>query len=148
MSNEWLTHQEIQKYIRRAYQARSIDAAEVISRGIDATGPLIRKPLAVGAAAFAVLVGGVLVQADTGSSSTRPRTFVAACAEREAALITSAQSRDNNDPTAALAQAGLKLMTARNDCHEGRIKEAVALYDELIRQVATLPQRQANDAAE
>jgi hypothetical protein len=145
MSNEWLTHDDIQNCIRRAHQARSMYLAELIARGIDASGPLVRKPLVVGATAFAVLMGGVLVQADPGSSSTRPHIFAAACAEREAALITLAKSRDD-DPTAALAQAGLKLMTARNDCHEGKIKEAVALYDELIRQAAA--PSHVSDAAE
>ena len=147
MADNWPTHEEIQNFIRRAHQARSMYAAEVISHAIDASGPLLRKPLAIGATAFAVLIGGVLVQADTGSSSTRPRAIAAACAEREAALITFAKSRDDGDATAALAQAGLKLMTARNECHEGRVKEAVALYDALIEQVA-VPQNPKTDLAE
>jgi len=90
----------------------------------------------------------VLVQADPGSSSTLPRAFAAACAEREAALITAAENRGDGNATEALAQAGLKLMAARNECHEGRVKEAVALYDELIRQVASLGQTRDTDDAE
>ena len=147
MANQSPIHEEIQARIRRAHQARSMHLAELIAHGIDATAPLIRKPLAIGATALAVLIGGVLVQADTNSSSTDPRVFVAACAEREAALITTAQS-DGGDATAALAHSGLKLMMARNQCREGKVTEAVALYDDLIRQVATLGQGREKDAAE
>lgn len=147
MVSERPTHEEIQAYVRLAHQARSALLAELIARGFDTARPLIRKPLAIGATALALLAGGVLVEADTGSSPTQPRTFVAACAEREAALITTAES-DGGDATAALAHSGLKLMMARNQCHEGKVKEAVALYDELIRQVATLGQGREKDAAE
>jgi hypothetical protein len=147
MPNEFPTHEEMQAYIRRAHQARSVALATLIARGIDAAGPLIKKPLAIAGTAVAVLIGGVLVQADTGTSSTAPRGFAAACAEREAALITTAES-DGIDATAALAQSGLELMTARSQCHDGKIKEAVALYDDLIRQVAGLGRSHGADAAE
>lgn len=148
MPSEEPTHEEIQACIRRAHQARSLRAAEVILRGIDATGRVITRPLTLGATAAAVVIGGVFVQADTGPSSTSPLTFAATCVAREAALITTAESRYDGETTAALAQAGLKLMTARNQCHEGRVKEAVALYDELIRQAAALPQNRETSAAE
>ena len=148
MPNEFPTHEEMQARIRRAHRARSVDLAKLISRGVDASSPLIRKPLAIAGTAVAVLIGAALGQADTGSSPKNSRAFVAACAEREAALITTAQSRDDGDATAALAKTGLKLMTARSQCHEGKIKEAVALYDDLIRQVAGLGQGRGRDATE
>jgi hypothetical protein len=143
MPSEWPTHEEIENCIRQASEARSMYLAELISRGIDATGHLARKPLAIGATALAVLIGGVLVQAESGSSG-----FATACVEREAALITAAGARDDGDATAALAQSGPELMTARNECHEGKVKEAVALYDELIRQMAALSQSRTMDTAE
>src|SRR4051794_20816404 len=118
MANEWPTHDSIQEYVRQAHRARSIYLADLLSSLSYSAGGVFKRPLAFGATVLAVLIGGVFVQADTGTPSAT-RSFAAVCAAREASFPTPAENRDDRNLTAALAQAGLKLMAARNQCYEG-----------------------------
>jgi hypothetical protein len=65
--------------------------------------------------------------------------FPRVCALQEIKVITLIEEHGEaaDVPSDRLAEAGLAMLRARAACYEGRVAEAIALYDEILRIVPT-----------
>ena len=74
---------------------------------------------------YAAAIIGVLAQQPILSSE---------CSMREVKAITIIEDHGESGDIASekLGEAGLKLLKARMTCYEGRVSEALALYDEIL----------------
>lgn len=84
----------------------------------------------VASAAIACVLGSGAASADASSKS-----FATACALKETTVITliedHAEAKDV--PSDKLGEAGLAMLRARLTCYEGRVDEALALYDGILK---------------
>jgi hypothetical protein len=90
------------------------------------------------AASFAFM----LLTIDAGHSVEQSVSGNALCAERETLLqtIVEAHGQAPNAATAKLTETSSLMLQARTACDEGRVEEAVALYDRIIAEIGlTLP---------
>jgi hypothetical protein len=62
------------------------------------------------------------------------RLFPMACAQKEIAVITAIEEHGaaNDIPSDRLGQAGLTMLRARSTCYQGRVGEALALYNSAL----------------
>jgi hypothetical protein len=83
----------------------------------------------------ALLVGlGAAVASDAARADWQSGTFAAVCAAKEIKVITLIEDHGAAADVAPerLGDAGLAMLRARLACYEGRVAEAVALYDEIL----------------
>jgi hypothetical protein len=80
---------------------------------------------------LAALVIGVLTNAATAGSFTR------GCAARDLQLLTIIEERENagSVPAEKLSEALVEMMHARIVCHNGRVLDALAIYDAVAESV-------------
>jgi hypothetical protein len=71
--------------------------------------------------------------------------FSLECAHREVQVITLIEDHGSKQDVSSdkLAEAGLKMLQARATCYEGRVAEAVALYDSIMTDTLHTPAVQA-----
>ena len=76
----------------------------------------------------------LLVCAGPAIASEPPTSFAKECALKETEIITFLEDHGEADdlPHDQLARAGLTLMEARMTCYEGRVSEALALYNRVL----------------
>ena len=88
----------------------------------------IRISLGLITVAFALLLSNGTSYA--GDSAT----FSVQCARREVQVITLIEDHGEKQDVSSnkLAEAGLRMLDARTICYEGRVSEAVALYDSIV----------------
>ena len=92
------------------------------------------RPLLTATAALAMIAGGLATASGQGAA-TQPGYYAPACAkpDLEAVIFIEERGAANELPSETLGKAGLQLLDARNACLSGRIAEAVALYDGILR---------------
>jgi hypothetical protein len=80
---------------------------------------------------LAALVIGVLTNAATAGSFTR------GCAARDLQLLTIIEEQENagSVPAEKLSEALVEMMHARIVCHNGRVLDALAIYDAVAESV-------------
>jgi len=95
---------------------------------------LVRAPHII--AVIAALLVGLGVAAASGSARADRQAgpFATICAQKEIEVITLIEDHGVAADLAPdrLGDAGLAMLRARLACYEGRIAEAVALYDEIL----------------
>jgi len=77
---------------------------------------------------------GACVAAATIALAEQPPVLSPECAMREVKAITLIEDHGEAGDVASekLGEAGLTLLTARMTCYQGRVKEALALYDQIL----------------
>jgi hypothetical protein len=77
---------------------------------------------------------GVCVAAATVAFAEQPPVLSPECSMREVKAITLIEDHGEAGDVASekLGEAGLTLLTARMTCYQGRVKEALALYDQIL----------------
>jgi hypothetical protein len=82
----------------------------------------------------AICLGTMITGAAAGS-------FTRECAVRDlrALMLIEARQRSNVVAAEKLNDALFAMMTARLVCHEGRVPEALAMYDEILNSIASNP---------
>jgi hypothetical protein len=87
------------------------------------------------AAALAGAVVACVLGSGTAGANEQSTPFATACALKETAVITliedHAEAQDL--PSDRLGEAGLAMLRARLVCYEGRVDEALALYDGILK---------------
>jgi len=82
----------------------------------------------------AALAIGCVVASGAAGADGQSRPFATTCALKETAVITliedHAEAQDL--PSDKLGEAGLAMLRARLTCYEGRVEEALALYDGIL----------------
>jgi hypothetical protein len=82
------------------------------------------------------LVGAVIMAAAATGASAEWRTgpFAMACALKEVKVITLIEDHGEAGdlPSDSLGDAGMAMLRARLACYEGRVSEALALYDSIL----------------
>jgi hypothetical protein len=87
------------------------------------------------AVAAALVVGvGVAVGSATARADWQSGPFATVCALKEIKVITLIEDHGAaaDLPSNKLSDAGLAMLRARLACYDGRVAEAVALYDEIL----------------
>lgn len=96
----------------------------------------MHRPPPIRQSSYACIVSLVLasaiMSAATAASQTTP--FAPVCAEREVRVITLIEDHGEAQDIAAekLAVAGQAFLQARTACYEGRVSDALALYDGIL----------------
>jgi hypothetical protein len=82
----------------------------------------------------------LLLTIDAAHSVEQSAAGKALCAERETLLMTIVEAHGEapNAASAKLAETSSLVLQARTACHDGRLDEAVALYDRIITEVGLL----------
>jgi hypothetical protein len=77
---------------------------------------------------------GACVAATTIALPGQPPILSPECSMREVKAITLIEDHGEAGDVASekLGEAGLTLLTARMTCYQGRVKEALALYDQIL----------------
>ena len=83
---------------------------------------------------LAGIVAACAVGSGVASADWRSGPLARVCALKETKVITLIDDHGEaaDLPSDILAEAGLALLRARSACYEGRVAEAVALYDEIL----------------
>lgn len=70
----------------------------------------------------------------SAAAQTEGTKFTRECALREIKVITLIEEHGAADdlPAAQLGEAGLTMLHARSTCYQGRVHEALALYDSIL----------------
>lgn len=171
MGHEPLTQLEIDMYIRRARETRAASINEFgrgVSRAVrrsfarlaswmkpfaprdrdaatDTRRVIVIKAkrhlvVAVTAMAALVLLSGFYAL----PAAPQSQGFAGICAEREIAVIEAIESRAGiRDDRDVLGLARQTMQTAHQRCSEGKVSQAVALYNYILRRVTTLPAQRA-----
>jgi hypothetical protein len=84
-----------------------------------------------------ILCLGAIVVSVTGSSATADEQtgrFATACALQETKVVILIEEHGDAEdlPSDRLSDAGLAMLRARQACYEGRVGEALALYDGIL----------------
>ena len=74
-----------------------------------------------------------LLPSTSNAANEPPSAYLPLCAELDLAAITNIESAANTGQVAGetIAAAFLRVMDARKDCAEGRVSEALAIYDDI-----------------
>jgi hypothetical protein len=96
------------------------------------------RPLLAGIAVWLLCMGG-------GPAAAQATSARSLCAARDVQVITLIEEHGTANDIASerLSKAGLAQMEARLACSEGRVKEAVALYDGIIGSLGPILSRRA-----
>ena len=88
---------------------------------------------------LATIAFGVMTHAATAGSFTR------GCASRDLQLLTVIEEQENagSIPAEKISEALLEMMNARIVCHQGRVLDALAIYDAVSESVRPLWSRRA-----
>jgi hypothetical protein len=80
------------------------------------------------------LTGAIVVSAAGSSATAAEQPFATLCALKETKVITLIEEHGDADdlPSDSLSDAGLAMLHARSVCYEGRVSEALALYDNIL----------------
>ena len=80
------------------------------------------------------LTGAIVVSAAGSSATAAEQPFATLCALKETKVITLIEEHGDADdlPSDSLSDAGLAMLRARSVCYEGRVSEALALYDNIL----------------
>ena len=70
-------------------------------------------------------------------SSTTAGTFTRGCAARDLQILMLIEERESTNavPAEKLSDAMLSMLEARIVCHDGRVMDAMALYDNIVRDI-------------
>ena len=70
-------------------------------------------------------------------SSTTAGTFTRGCAARDLQILMLIEEREstNTVPAEKLSDAMLSMLEARIVCHDGRVRDALTLYDDIVRDI-------------
>jgi len=70
-------------------------------------------------------------------NSTTAGSFIRGCAARDLQILMLIEERENTDAVSAerLSDAMLSMLEARIICYEGRVVDAMALYDSIVQSV-------------
>jgi hypothetical protein len=81
---------------------------------------------------LALVASLAMTMSATAQGQTRP--FARECALKETAVITLIEDHGAAEdlPADRLGEAGLTMLRARSTCYEGRVGEALALYDSIL----------------
>jgi hypothetical protein len=81
-----------------------------------------------------VALGAALAITFGAAAPVRAKPFAKECAVKEIAFTTLIEDHAAADdiPADRLGQAGLTMLRARLACYEGRVEEALALYDSVL----------------
>jgi len=103
------------------------------NRLIEKTAPTI---LFLGATRFISTICLCIVLSNA-SAAAEEQIALFACADKDLTAFSAIEARGaaNDMPNNRLAQAGVMLLQAQQDCYNGKVREAVALYDEIIKLV-------------
>jgi hypothetical protein len=87
--------------------------------------------LALTSALSVVIVSAAMI---AGATDFQTGPFAMACALKETTIITLIEDHGAAEdlPSDRLAEAGLTMFRARGACYEGRVEEALALYDSIL----------------
>jgi hypothetical protein len=82
----------------------------------------------------AVYLGTMINSAPAGS-------FTRGCAARDLQILKLIEERENSNTVAAekLSDAMLTMMHARMVCYEGRVRDALAIYDDVVQSITPSP---------
>ena len=74
-------------------------------------------------------------------NSTTAGSFTRGCAARDLQILMLIEDRESNNaiPVEGLSDAMLSMLEARIVCHEGRVIDAMALYDSISQSIAPDP---------
>jgi hypothetical protein len=168
MSHDPLTLFELDMHVRRTRDLRAAYGADLPGSIVGAvkrrimgvaapdghTVPVRSRILPLGAkrllavAATALMALFLLGAFSAIPSAPDPQGSGGICAEREVAVMKAVESRagvpDAND---ILGRARTTMLTARNRCAQGKITQAVTLYNYILRRVTTLPAAPARNQA-
>jgi hypothetical protein len=72
-------------------------------------------------------------------NSTTAGSFTRGCAARDLQILMVIEERENTNAVSAdeLSDAMLAMLEARIVCHEGRVMDAMALYDSIVQSVTS-----------
>src|SRR5262245_19279323 len=91
----------------------------------------IARTLVIG---YATIAAGLAAIAIERAAATETRPTLAACAARDLRLVTLIEQQGEQQTIGAgqLAHAYFTMMDARNACRDGRIAEALRIYDSIL----------------
>jgi hypothetical protein len=96
----------------------------------------LERPLRPVAGVLIALTGAVALSAVGSDALADPQStnFALACALKEVKVITLIEEHGEarDIPADSLADAGMAMLRARATCYEGRVTEALALYDGIL----------------
>jgi len=82
----------------------------------------------------AALALGCVLGSSAAGANGQSRPFATSCALKETTVITLIEdhAEAQDVPSDKLGEAGLAMLRARIACYEGRVEEALALYDGIL----------------
>jgi hypothetical protein len=82
----------------------------------------------------ALALGAFLAMALSAMAQGQAVRFARECALKEIAAITAIEDHGTAEdlPADRLGEAGLTMLRARSTCYEGRVREALALYESVL----------------